>query len=270
MKLLKYKIQHTKNISNSLEKKIPDAAKLIHINQYNTDKQNLEKKIGDADQKIPDTSGLVTTTVLNTKVNEVENKIPNHDKYVTTPEFNKLTAETFTARLMQANLVTETNFDNKLTSYNTRITSSKTKYLEVQKKLTIITNDYNFFLGRMYFRSNDGSQNTFFYQPTLDKLELKKDKDTCYVLSQKSNGLYNSKLKPLYTGFLHSITISGHKMGIKFDKDPLAVDQNNYFTKIVNVYIVNDLNPWPRSSTNNIKFKNCLFRATNLVKSSDK
>ena len=74
MKLLKYKIQHTKNISNSLEKKIPDAATMIHINQYNTDKQNLEKKIGDADQKIPDTSGLVTTTVLNTKVNEVENK----------------------------------------------------------------------------------------------------------------------------------------------------------------------------------------------------
>ena len=29
---------------NSLEKKIPDATTLIHINQYNTDKQNLEKK----------------------------------------------------------------------------------------------------------------------------------------------------------------------------------------------------------------------------------
>ena len=28
---------------NSLEKKIPDATTLIHINQYNTDKQNLEK-----------------------------------------------------------------------------------------------------------------------------------------------------------------------------------------------------------------------------------
>ena len=31
---------------DSLEKKIPDAAILMHINQYNTDKQNLEKKIG--------------------------------------------------------------------------------------------------------------------------------------------------------------------------------------------------------------------------------
>ena len=30
-------------------------------------------------------------------------------------------------------------------------------------------------------------------------------------------------------------------MGIKFDKDPLAVDQNNYVSKIVNFYIIYDL-----------------------------
>ena len=30
---------------NSLENKVPDATTLIHINQYNTDKQNLEKKL---------------------------------------------------------------------------------------------------------------------------------------------------------------------------------------------------------------------------------
>ena len=36
---------------NSLEKKISDATTLIHINQHNTDKQNLEKKIGDVDKK---------------------------------------------------------------------------------------------------------------------------------------------------------------------------------------------------------------------------
>ena len=35
----------------NLEKKIPDATTLIHINQCNTDKQNLEKKIGDVDKK---------------------------------------------------------------------------------------------------------------------------------------------------------------------------------------------------------------------------
>ena len=31
--------------------KIPDATALIHINQYNTDKQNLEKKNGDVDKE---------------------------------------------------------------------------------------------------------------------------------------------------------------------------------------------------------------------------
>ena len=33
-----------------------------------------------------------------------------------------------------------------------------------------------FFLGRIYFTSNDGSQNAFLYQPTLDTLELKRTK----------------------------------------------------------------------------------------------
>ena len=50
-------------------------ATLIHINQYNTDKQILEKKIADVDKKVPEVSGLVTTTVLNSEIGEVENKI---------------------------------------------------------------------------------------------------------------------------------------------------------------------------------------------------
>ena len=36
---------------NSLEKKTPVETTLTHINQYNTDKQNLEKQIGDVDKK---------------------------------------------------------------------------------------------------------------------------------------------------------------------------------------------------------------------------
>ena len=46
-----------------------------------------------------------------------------------------------------------------------QITSNKTK--SNNKKLY-------FFLGRIYFKSNNGYQNTFAYQPTLDTLELKK------------------------------------------------------------------------------------------------
>ena len=96
----------------------------------------------------------------------------------------------------------------------------------------------------------------FFYQPTLDTLELKKDKGTDYFLSWKSKGVYNSKLKLLYTAFLHSIKHSEYRTGIKFDKNPLAVEQSNYLTKIVNVYIVYDLDGWPKIPTSNFKLNN--------------
>ena len=59
-------------------------------------------------------------------------------------------------------------------------------------------------------------------------------------------------------------------MEIKLDKNPLAFAQNNYANKIVSVYIVYDLDAWPRNATNSFKFKNFLFRATNVVKNSDK
>ena len=59
-------------------------------------------------------------------------------------------------------------------------------------------------------------------------------------------------------------------MGIKFDRDPLAVEKNNYATKIVNAYIAHDLDAWPEISLNNFKLKSCLFGATNVVKNIDK
>ena len=58
----------------------------------------LNAEIGEVGNKIPDTSSLVTKIVLNVKINEVKNKIPNNDKHIAIPEFNKLTAENFTAR----------------------------------------------------------------------------------------------------------------------------------------------------------------------------
>ena len=59
----------------------------------------------------------------------------------------------------------QTGFDKKLTSSNGKITSSKTKYLQVQKKInSLITNDYNFFWSIMYFTSNDAPQSAFINQ----------------------------------------------------------------------------------------------------------
>ena len=74
----------------------------------------------------------------------------------------------------------------------------------------------------------------------------------------------------MYTAFFNSIRFTEYRIGIKFDKDPSSVEQNNYSTKIANVYIVYDLDAWLRNPTKNFKFKNCLFGATNIVKNSDK
>ena len=75
--------------------------------------------------------------------------------------------------------------------------------MNLKKVKLLSTKDHNFFLGRLYFTSNDESQNLSFYQPTLDTLELKKDKVIDYVLSSKSDGVNNSKSKPIYTAILH-------------------------------------------------------------------
>ena len=57
----------------------------------------------------------------------------------------------------------------------------------------------------------------FAYQPTLATLQLKKE-GTDYNLSQISKGVFNSKLKLLYTAFLHSLKLSEYRIRTKFDK----------------------------------------------------
>ena len=71
------------------------------------------------ENKIPDVSNLVKKADYNTKLNKIEKKITDnsHDKEITTPELNKLTAERFAVRLAQSNLVTKTNFDDKLKNF---------------------------------------------------------------------------------------------------------------------------------------------------------
>ena len=51
---------------------------------------------------------------------------------MTIPEFNKLKAENFAARLVQANLVKMTDFNNKLINHNKKINLNKTKHLIIK------------------------------------------------------------------------------------------------------------------------------------------
>ena len=95
------------------------------------------------------------------KTTEIGKKLTdhNHDIYITTPEFNKLTAKHSCAKLKQANLVTKTDFDDKLKNLNQKINSNKTKHLLVENELKKLrTFDSIYFRGESHFEE-DGTQN---------------------------------------------------------------------------------------------------------------
>ena len=134
----KYKTDKTE-----LENKIPDAIGLVKKTNYNTKITELENKIPDIsglaakteltaiENKIPSVSNLVKTTDYNTEITDTENKLNNHNHeiYIDTSEFNKLTTDVFNARLAQTNLITNTDFDVKLSRLNRKITQNKLKHL---------------------------------------------------------------------------------------------------------------------------------------------
>ena len=83
----------------------------------------------------------------------------NHDKYIDTSEFNKLAFDVFNARLAQANLITKTDFDAKLSNLNRKITQNKSKHLFVENELNKLkTFDSSYFVGKCHF-GEDGTQN---------------------------------------------------------------------------------------------------------------
>ena len=73
----------------------------------------------------------------------------------------------------------------------------------------------------------------FISQPTFVTLELKVNESTEYV------------------DFVP-------KIAIEFNNTLLATEQSNY-VKIVNAYIVYDLDNWPKVPLRNFTLKNCLF-----------
>ena len=98
---------------------------------------------------------------------ETEQKLTdhNHDKYITTPEFNTLAASVFNARLAQANLITKTEFDAKLSSFNRKISANKSKHLLIENEFKKLkTFDSIYYRGKSHFEEDD-TQNYLVFQP---------------------------------------------------------------------------------------------------------
>ena len=99
---------------------------VVKIDFFKKDVYNA--KIKNIENEIPDITNLATNTTLNAKTNEIKNKMPSITNSATiaalatvenkipnvsnTQEFNKLTSESFVARLKQANLASKTDITN--------------------------------------------------------------------------------------------------------------------------------------------------------------
>ena len=136
----------------------------------------------------------------------------NHDKYITTPAFNTLAADVFTARLAQANLITKTDFDAKLSSANRKITTNKAKHLLVENELNQLkTFDSSYFTGKSHF-DEDGTQNYLVFQPLNKYFNL-----ITNTLSILSKGLSTENFDPPTTSLSPSINYVGNEIRVTFN-----------------------------------------------------
>ena len=68
---------------------------------------------------------------------------------------NKLAADAFSARIAQANLITKTDCDVKLSGLNRKITKNKSDHLLVKNKLNKLkTFNFGYFIGKIHFEED--------------------------------------------------------------------------------------------------------------------
>ena len=132
---------------SDLENKIRDTSECVKKLYYNAKITEIENKIPNIsglatnfaltvfEDKIPNATNLVKKGDYDTKSTEVETKLTNcdHGKYITTPEFDNLTERDFTAKLVQAHLITKTDIDDKLKILNQKIKNQTKRNISLLK-----------------------------------------------------------------------------------------------------------------------------------------
>ena len=95
-------------------------------------------------------------------------------------------------RLTQANLITKTDFDAKLSSLDRKITQNITEHLLVENELNKLkTFDLSYFIGGNHFDEN-GIQNYLVFQPLNKYFKLMTN--TLSILLWQSKGLYTETI----------------------------------------------------------------------------
>ena len=272
------KTNYNTNITE-LENKIPITSNLVKITDYNTKITELENKIPDisnlatktaltaVENKIPSISNLVKKTDYDTKITEIEKKLTdhNHNKYIDTSKFNTLTFNFSITRIARANLITKTDFDAKLPSLNRKMTANKARHF-------LNGNDLSYYHGKNYFDEDD-ALNYYVFKPLFKYLEVAHVGNITHILSYKSRGLHDTKIKAIVTtNYLINPRINIYDMGkirIKFNgsflnRFPPTMPHEN----VVNIYIVYEITS-DYKDNNYPTPENCLFGCVKLTKNAD-
>ena len=184
----------------------------------------------------------MTQKLVNSKIKLV---IIFMTKYITTPEFHTLAARAFNARLAQANLVTKTDFNARLSSY---------------------------FIGKSHFEE-DGTQNYLVFQPIYRYFNgVSGVGSGNYVYSWKSKGFSDENITAPTTSDYKlnpELTFFGTKTKLEFNGSCLKQDKITYYHgKVVNIYIVYEIS-WNINISNYPTLENCLLGAVSLTKNAD-
>ena len=183
---------------------------------------------------------------------------------------NTLATNFFNARLAQVNLITKTDFDTKLSSLNKKICKNKADHLTFKNELNKLKDfDTSYFIGKSHF-GEDGVQHYLVFQPMYRYF---KTANSDYISSWISKGLsVESITSPsAANNFLTpSLNYLVTKVRMKFRESCLKEDKITYTNeKIVNIYIVYEINKKDDTVVSDTTLENCLFGAVTLTKNTN-
>ena len=164
-------------------------------------------------------------------------------------------------------MITKIDFDAKLSSLNKKITQNQTKHLLAENELyKLKTFGSGYFIGKSHFEEN-GTQYYLVFQPISKYFKIGNSDD---VLSWKSEGLSTEIITPpsVPNNFLNpSLNYLCTKIRVRFSGGCLKQDKITYtHGKIVNIYIVYEINKKDYTITSDPTLENCLFGAVTLTK----
>ena len=129
----------------------------------------------------------------------------------------------------------------------------------------------SYFIGKSHFEE-DGTQNYLVFQPLNKYFKLIANTD--YVSSLESKGLSAETIKPPSTSdnsLTPLIDYVDNKIRLKFNGSCLKQSNKISYThkKIVNIYIVYEINKKDNTIISDPTLQNCLFGAVTLTKNAD-